>query len=91
MSSVDCCKGRGSGCSRPGYGINLLEEVTVNPTIELPELTQDWGNRLLEAINRNLWVPGPRERNSDPDLPVSVQEYPAEAGVCGGLLQGWGH
>ena len=27
----------------------LLEEVTVNPTIELLELTQDWENRLLEG------------------------------------------
>ena len=26
----------------------LLEEVAINPTTELPELTQDWGNRLLE-------------------------------------------
>ena len=23
-SAVDCCKGRGSGCSRPGYGISPL-------------------------------------------------------------------
>ena len=27
----------------------------------------------------------------DPDLPVSVQESPAEAQVSGGLLQGLGH
>ena len=27
----------------------------------------------------------------DPDLPVSVQESPAEAWVGGGLLPGWGH
>ena len=62
MSSVDCCKGRGSGCSRPGYGINLLEEVTVNPTIELPELTQDWGKRLLEGTGRTLCSPGTRRK-----------------------------
>ena len=24
-SAVDCCRGRGSGCSRPGYGISPLE------------------------------------------------------------------
>ena len=30
-----------------GMGRALLEEVAINPTIELPELTQDWGNRLL--------------------------------------------
>ena len=27
---------------------------------------------------------------NDPDLPVSVQESPAEAWVVGGLLWGWG-
>ena len=27
----------------------------------------------------------------DPDLPVSVQESPAEAYISGGLLQGRGH
>ena len=31
----------------------------------------------------------PQETN--PDLPVSVQESPAEAWVGGGLLQGQGH
>ena len=30
-------------------------------------------------------------QETDPDLPVSVQESPAEAWVSGGLLQGWGH
>ena len=38
----------------------------------------------------------PGERSSDPtetdpDLPMSVQESLAEAWVGGGLLQGWGH
>ena len=28
----------------------LLEEVTIEP----PELTQDWGNRLLEGTNKTL-------------------------------------
>ena len=27
----------------------------------------------------------------DPDLPMSVQESPAEVWVGGGLLQGWRH
>ena len=30
-------------------------------------------------------------QETDPDLPVSVQECQAEARVGGGLLQGWGH
>ena len=30
-------------------------------------------------------------QETDPDLPVSVQESPAEAWVGGGLLKGGGH
>ena len=45
-----------------GMAQALLEEVTINPTIELPELTQDWGNRLLEGTNRTLCAPGPRRK-----------------------------
>ena len=30
-AAVACHRGRGSGCSRPGYGITLLEEVAINP------------------------------------------------------------
>ena len=30
-------------------------------------------------------------QETDPDLPLSVGEAPAEAWVSGGLLQGWGH
>ena len=30
-------------------------------------------------------------QETDPDLPVSVQEFPVEMWVSGGLLQGWGH
>ena len=68
----------------------------MNPTIEPPELTQDWGNRLLEGTNRILCtrtqekgVVTPQE--TDPDLPVSVQESPVEVWVGSGLLQGRGH
>ena len=30
-------------------------------------------------------------KETDPDLPVRVQESPAELWVGGGPLQGWGH
>ena len=40
----------------------LLKEVPTNPTIELPELTQDWGKRLLEGTNKILRTPGPRRK-----------------------------
>ena len=36
--------------------------VTINPIIEPPELTQDWGNRLLEGTNKTLCTPGPRRK-----------------------------
>ena len=45
-----------------GMAYALLEEVYINPTIELPELTQDCGKRLLEGTNRNLCAPGPRTK-----------------------------
>ena len=73
-----------------------MEEVTFNFTKELPELTQDWGNRLLEGTNRTLYAPGPKKgavtpQETDPDLSVSVQESLAEAWVNSGLLKVWGH
>ena len=43
-----------------GMAKAFLEEVTINPTVEPPELTQDWGNRLLEGTNRSLCAPEPR-------------------------------
>ena len=46
-----------------GMAQALLEEVAINPTIEPPELTQDWGNRLLEGTNKTLYAPGPRRKD----------------------------
>ena len=47
----------------------------------------------LEGNKQNLVHQDPGERNSDPtgDLPVSVQEFPMNTWVGGGLLQVWGH
>ena len=50
------------GYYMPGYGISLLEEITINPTVEPPELTQDWGNRLLEDTNKTLCAPGHKRK-----------------------------
>ena len=93
---MDCCRGKGSGYSRSGYGKALLEEVAINPTTELPELTQDWGDRLLEETKRTLCTKTQEKgavtsQETDPDLPVSVHESLAEAWVNSGLLQRWGH
>jgi len=57
---VACHRGRGSGYSRPGHGISPFGGGC--PTIELPELTQDWGNRLLEGTNKTLCTTGPRRK-----------------------------
>ena len=60
--------------------------------------TQDWGNRLLEGTNRKNPVPTRTQekgaatpQETDPDLPVSVQESLAEAWVSSGVLQDQGH
>ena len=59
-----------------------MEEVTINCTVELPELTQDWGNRLLEGTNKTLCAPGPRDpTESETELCLSIS--------CGGTGQQW--
>ena len=69
-----------------------MEEITIKPTIELPELTPDWEIDSCKA-QQNVVHQNPGERNSDPtgDLPVGVWESLVKAGVSGDLLQGWGH
>ena len=42
------------GAADLGMAYALLEEVAINPIRESPELTQDWGNRLLEGTNRTF-------------------------------------
>ena len=43
-----------------------LEEVAINPITEPPELTQDWGNRLLEDTKKAYVHQDPGERSNDP-------------------------
>ena len=62
-SPVACCRGRGSGCSRLGY--DLLEEVPINPTTEVPELTQDWETDSWRAQTEPC-APGPRRKEQQP-------------------------
>ena len=50
------------GAADLGVAYALVEEVTINPIIEPPELTQYWGNRVLEGTNRTLCAPGPRRK-----------------------------
>ena len=50
------------GATEMGMAQALLEEITIYPTIEPPELTQDWGNRLLKGTDKTLCTPGPRRK-----------------------------
>ena len=50
------------GAAYLGMAQALLEEVAINPTIEPPELTQDWENRLLEGTNKTFFAPGSRKK-----------------------------
>ena len=89
-SSSGLPQGQGSGCRRPGSGISLLEEVTIYPTREPPEFTQDWGNRLLEGTNKTLCAPGPRRKEQCPhktDWPRLACECPGVSGR--GVGQQW--
>ena len=73
-----------------------MEEVAINPTKKPPELTQDWGNKPLEGTNKCVCTRTQEKgavftQEADPDMPMSVQETPAEVWVGGGLLQGREH
>ena len=65
-SAVDCRRGRGSGYSRPGYGISPLEEITINPTHRAARTDTRLGNRLLVSTNRICVHQDPEERSTDP-------------------------
>ena len=58
-----CCRDRGSGSSRLGYGISPLGGGHHYPTIELPELTQDWEAETVENAERDGNI-------RPPDLPL---------------------
>ena len=93
-SAVDCCRGRGSGCSRPGYGISPLGEVAINPPQSRQNLhrtgeTDSCRAQIKLCVHQEKGAVTPQE--ADPDLPVSVQESLVEARVGSDLLQGWGH
>ena len=73
-----------------------MEEVTIKPTIEMSELTQDWEIDSWRAQTEPCAHQHPGGRSSDqqetdPDLPVNVQESPADMWVGGGLLLARGH
>ena len=56
---------RGSGC-RHGYGISPLGGAHHYPTRELPELTKNWGYRVLEGTNKTMCATEPRRKEQWP-------------------------
>ena len=95
-SAVACRRGRGSGCSRPGYGISSLgggcHKVHHRAARTYRRLRkQTLGGHKQNFVHSRTQEEGTVPTETDPDLPVSVQESPAEVWVCSGLLQGQGH
>ena len=54
------------GAADLGMAQTLLEEVAINPTIELPELTQDWETNSWWAQTEPCVYQDPGERSNDP-------------------------
>ena len=50
-----------------GYGLSALEGGHHYFTIEPPELTQNWGNRLLVGTNKSCVHQDPGDGSSDPN------------------------
>ena len=96
-SAVACRKGRGFGCSRPGYSISPLGGGHHLPHRRAARTYTGLGKQALERHKQNLMRTRTQEKGAvtpqetDPDLPMSVQEFLVELWVHGGLLQGWGH
>ena len=42
--------------------LHHVVEAAISPTIDLPEITQDWGNRLLEGTNKIVCTPEPSRK-----------------------------
>ena len=66
-----------------GMAYTLLEEVAINPTIEPPELTQDWEIASWRAQTESHAYHAPEERNSDP-----TRDRPRLAHECLGVSSG---
>ena len=94
---MDCRRDRGSGCSKPGYGISPLGGGRHEPQHRATRTYTGLGKQTFGGHKQNLVHTRTHDKGAvtpqetDPDLPGSVQESPAEERVDSGLLQGWGH
>ena len=64
--AVDCHRDEALGAADLGMAQALLEEVAINPTIELPELTQDQEIDSWRAQTEPCVHQDPGEMSSDP-------------------------
>ena len=65
----------------------LSKSIIQNRTGEI----DSWRAQQDSVCTRNQEKGAVTPQETDPDLPVSVQESLAEVWVGGGLLQDWGH
>ena len=71
----------------PEKGLRTPREFNVGGQWDLiTEFPQDWGNRIVEGINKTFCTPGAKRKEQCPqktesDLPVGVQESHVEAWV----------
>jgi len=92
-SAVACHRGRGSGCSRPTCGISPLGGGRHYPYHRVARTYTGLGKQTLGGTNKIVCAPVPRRKKqwhpqeTDPDLPVSVQESLVEAWVGSGLCK----
>ena len=63
---MDCHRDEALGAADLGMAQALLEEVAINPTIELPELTQDQEIDSWRAQTEPCVHQDPGEMSSDP-------------------------
>ena len=76
-------QGQGSGCSRPGYGISPLGGGCHQPHHRAARTYTGLGKQTLGGHKQNPVHTRTQEKGAvtpqetDPDLPVSVQEWPA--------------
>ena len=89
-SAVACCWSRGSGCSRPGYGISPLGGAHHSPHYRAARTYTGLGKQTLGGHKQNLVHSRTQEKGAVTqqetglDLPICVQESPAEVWVGSG-------
>ena len=66
-----------------------MEEAAINPTIELPELTQDWGNRTLGGHKQNLVCTRTQEKGEVPPQETDPDSRECSGVSSGGVGQWW--